>query len=240
MLMTLRAGALIACLVALLTPRAALSQHNDAPPPATTSPLVALDPRRPLSPPAPSPLSSPMSLRLSYLGEGGVRRPGFAVALEYTLSQAFIFRLRRSPLLPKRRLTQRALEASVSTYIHPENHLGSLALISYVARRINRRGALFELIPRLGYMHVTRLGPIYVVGEDGALTERRFTMSPKFAAGFGLGFGRDLTYRPITPRPGWSWHVRPALLFEAPFNTTFLPHLIIEIGLNRRLKGSSP
>lgn len=109
-------------------------------------------------------------------------------------------------------------------YLHPDSHARLLGQLEGGAR-LTLRGLDAEVVLGAGGTWMVRAAPTYIL-TDGELQRQRLAgqwgWMPSAAVGIGSGLPR---------RDHLRWFLRPTLLLQVPYNDSFAPFAVLEIGL---------
>ena len=158
-------------------------------------------------------------ITLSYFGEY-LGHPGFKAGFEKPLWGAY---------RPGKRHGQLLAAANLGGYYHKGNHTGLFTSGDLGYRFTTRGGFKLETFLGAGYHRSFVDGPVFAVSPDAGVQQKRLVGQHTLLISWSIGVGKALKNSPI------SWHIRPGVMVRTPHNSTVLPHIFVETGINYRL-----
>lgn len=155
--------------------------------------------------------------RAAYAGEM-ITHPGAAIGATRVLAISDTWSGFRHSLV---------LTPEIGAYDHPRNHIGAFFDVTIGWRLSHTAGATFAVAMGAGYLHTWLDGPVYQVDDSGVRRIHDFgrahlllTLPLEF--GWRLSWARDRWLSPF---------LRLSPLVRYPYNGTFLPQGILELGI---------
>ncbi len=172
------------------------------------------------------PSAPPLEMNISYFGET-ITHPGLKIGMESALSQKSREKIKRTgKTFTKRKLL--FLATSLGGYHQHRFHTGIFINGEIGYRVTKKKGIKTELLVGLGYLRTFVDGDTYGVDDSGNIHRQRHEGQSGVMPSIAFGVGKDLRF---TEQGAWSWHIRPSLYFQVPYNHTYLPHFILETGM---------
>lgn len=160
---------------------------------------------------------SPTEWRAAYAGEL-LTHPGATVGLTRVLARSDTWSGFRHSLV---------LTPEIGVYDHPRNHVGAFVEAALGWRLSHRRGATFSVQVGAGYLHTWLDGPVYRV-DDMGVHKVHDAGRPHLM----LALPFELAWR--APPIGERWlcpFLRLMPFVRYPYNGTFLPQALVELGV---------
>ena len=163
------------------------------------------------------PSRPPTEWRAAYAGEL-LTHPGAAVGLTRVLAFSHTWSGFRHALV---------VTPEVGFYEHPRNHVGAFIDVALGWQLSHRSGARFTAQAGAGYLHTWLAGPVYTV-DDAGVHEVHDAGRPHLMLALPIEFG----WRVPANRERWlSPFLRLMPFARYPYNGTFLPQALVELGV---------
>lgn len=170
------------------------------------------------------------TLKISYFGEM-ITHPGIKVGFEHSLLEKDKVKETKRKIKHKRH--QLITGANLGAYTHFKYNTALFLNTEIGYRYIRQGGIIFETMIGIGYLRTFLNGKTYVVNKNGDVSNVFLAGSNSFMPSISFGFGHDVSQKSnrIT-----SWFIKPVVFIQMPYNSSVLPHLALEAGVNLHLK----
>ena len=174
-----------------------------------------------------------LPINISYFGESGVH-PGLKVGVEYPLWQKDkykkrFFKKREKKIGSKGKRKELYGAGNLAFYNHANNHSGLLLGGELGWRRTKlRKGQTLGASLGLGYLQRFYNIDTYQLGSGSTPDQLGLSGRSIVFTSLSVSMGRDLSIRKNIPM---TWHIKPTLLFQMPYNHTVVPTAALELGI---------
>jgi|GEM_PF-1818074 len=165
---------------------------------------------------------------VSYVGNLGWQ-PGLSVGMEVPIWEKFKEKTKRNGKL-KDKYRFWCLTGNAGFWVHPHSYSAQFVRAGVLWRKVRTRGGKVEAALFMGAVNRFNAGRTYTVREDGSVKRRFWDGSIYAMPTLMVGFGKDHLFAP-KPRK-FAWHIRPQFSLTAPYNTSLLPGLGLEVGMS--------
>ncbi|MBN2263896.1 MAG: hypothetical protein JW735_13330 [Prolixibacteraceae bacterium] len=165
------------------------------------------------------------TFKISYFGEM-ITHPGLKFGVEH---QLFLKESRKKQKEIKHQIIS-CLNIGGYTHFKFNTNLFLNTEIGY--RHTCSGGFIYETMIGIGYLRTFINGKTYTVTNNGSISEIFLAGSNSFMPSFSLGFGADVKNKNNCIK---AWYIKPVLFLQMPYNSSILPHLAIETGINFQL-----
>ncbi len=177
----------------------------------------------------PDSLAGKKGINISYFGNM-LTHPGLKVGYAYIHRQKTKEKQRRKRL--RISYHQWVSMYSLAGYIHPRNH-GALILNAEGGYRcIRPKGFTRAIYLGLAYMRTFNTGPTYRINEAGQVEKVVLAGHHYILPGLAFALGESFI---LENRKVLSWHIKPGIGFQMPYNAFMNLMLNLEVGLVYKL-----
>jgi hypothetical protein len=159
-----------------------------------------------------------------------ITHPGIKVGIEHPLFEKD--KVKETKRKIKHKKHQVISGANFGVYSHFKYNTALFLNTEIGYRYIRQGGIIFETMIGIGYLRTFLNGKTYSVNENGDVRNVFLAGNNSFMPSISLGFGHDVSQKSnrIT-----SWFIKPVVFIQMPYNSSVLPHLALEAGVNFHL-----